>query len=104
LAQELNQQPEFYETYLIELLSLFADKGVGIQYRASDIRYLSSAQVIFILTLHDIESMRSAVGFPSPLVSYFINNSLNEHPGLSACMDAVAEKVRIGERPHRPLF
>jgi phosphatidylinositol 4-kinase len=31
LAQELNQQPEFYETYLIELLSLFADKGVAIQ-------------------------------------------------------------------------
>lgn len=40
--------------------------------------------------------MRSAVGFPSPLVSYFMNNSLNEHPGLSACMDAVAEKVSIG--------
>jgi phosphatidylinositol 4-kinase len=31
LAQELNQQPELYETYLIELLSLFADKGVAIQ-------------------------------------------------------------------------
>ncbi|KAF8163506.1 hypothetical protein B0H34DRAFT_795214 [Crassisporium funariophilum] len=64
-----------------------------IAYRASDIRYLSSGQVIFILTLHDIESMRSAAGFPSSLVSYFINDSLNEHPGLSACMESVAEKV-----------
>ncbi|KAF8969865.1 hypothetical protein BDZ97DRAFT_1937223 [Flammula alnicola] len=64
-----------------------------ISYRASDIRYLSSGQIIFILTLHDIESMRSASGLPSSLVSYFINDSLNDHPGLSACMEAVAEKV-----------
>ncbi|KAF9475060.1 hypothetical protein BDN70DRAFT_996680 [Pholiota conissans] len=64
-----------------------------ISYRASDIRYLSSGQVIFILTLHDIESMRSAAGLPSSLVSYFINDSLNGHPGLSACMEAIAEKV-----------
>lgn len=65
-----------------------------IAYRASDIRYLSSGQVIFILTLHDIESMRSAAGFPSSLVSYFINDSLNVHFGLSACMESIAEKVR----------
>jgi len=31
LAQELNKRPELYETYLVELLSLFADKGVAIQ-------------------------------------------------------------------------
>ena len=65
-----------------------------IAYRTSDIRYLSSGQVIFILTLHDVESMRSAAGFPSSLVSYFINDSLNMHPGLSACMESIAEKVR----------
>ena len=65
-----------------------------IAYRTSDIRYLSSGQVIFILTLHDVESMRSAAGFPSSLVSYFINDSLNIHPGLSACMESIAEKVR----------
>ncbi len=66
-----------------------------ISYRASDIRYLSSGQVIFILMLHDVEGMRSAAGFPSPLVSYFMNNSLNEHPGLSSCMESVAEKVNV---------
>ncbi|CAA7271519.1 unnamed protein product [Cyclocybe aegerita] len=64
-----------------------------ITYRASEIRYLSAGQVIFILTLHDIESMRSAAGYPSSLVSYFINDSLNNHSGLSACMESVAEKV-----------
>lgn len=31
LAQELHRRPELYETYLIELLTLFADKGVAIQ-------------------------------------------------------------------------
>lgn len=31
LAQELHRRPELYEIYLIELLSLFADKGVAIQ-------------------------------------------------------------------------
>lgn len=31
LAQDLHRRPELYETYLIELLSLFADKGVAIQ-------------------------------------------------------------------------
>jgi phosphatidylinositol 4-kinase len=31
LAQELCSRPEFYEIYLVELLSLFTDKGVVIQ-------------------------------------------------------------------------
>lgn len=31
LAQELHKRPEFYGTYLVELLTLFADKGVAIQ-------------------------------------------------------------------------
>lgn len=43
--------------------------------------------------MHDMESMRSAAGLTSSLVSYFINESLNRHPALSACMDSIAEKV-----------
>jgi phosphatidylinositol 4-kinase A len=31
LAQEVRLRPELYEIYLVELLSLFADKGVAIQ-------------------------------------------------------------------------
>ncbi|KAH9843165.1 atypical/PIKK/PI4K protein kinase [Rhodofomes roseus] len=31
LAQELHRRPEFYDIYLVELLTLFADKGVAIQ-------------------------------------------------------------------------
>ncbi|KAF7338006.1 hypothetical protein MVEN_02024500 [Mycena venus] len=201
LAQELDRRPELYEIYLVELLTLFADKGVAIQnlkisnhhvktddmieqlaslllpidallahedfnphlkaeptiislfrnikpalcriaaktpstvleeshdsvasnveynsvirqdyahtiiskhkssltthiaLRASDIRSLSSGQIIFLLTMHDMESMRSAAGLTSSLVSYFINDSLNKHPGLSACMESIAEKVIRG--------
>ncbi|KAJ7286212.1 hypothetical protein C8J57DRAFT_1496884 [Mycena rebaudengoi] len=67
-----------------------------IALRASDIRSLSSGQIIFLLTMHDMESMRSAAGLTSSLVSYFINESLNKHPGLSACMESIAEKVIRG--------
>ena len=45
--------------------------------------------------MHDMESMRSAAGLPSSLVSYFTNDSINKHAGLSACMESVAEKVRM---------
>lgn len=31
LAQELYRRPEFCDIYLVELLTLFADKGVAIQ-------------------------------------------------------------------------
>jgi hypothetical protein len=46
--------------------------------------------------MHDIEAMRAAAGRPSFLASYFVNESLNKHVGLSACMDSVAEKVMRG--------
>lgn len=65
-----------------------------IPLRSSDLRSLSSGQIVFLLTMHDMEIMRSAAGLTSSLVSYFVNDSLNRHPGLSACMDAIAEKVR----------
>jgi len=31
LGRELHRRPELYEIYLVELLTLFADKGVAIQ-------------------------------------------------------------------------
>jgi phosphatidylinositol 4-kinase len=71
-----------------------------ISIRASDIRYLSSGQIIFLLTMHDLESIRSAAGLTSSLVSYFINAGLNKDPGLSACMESIAEKVRHSHLPN----
>ncbi|KAH9952080.1 atypical/PIKK/PI4K protein kinase [Amylocystis lapponica] len=62
----------------------------------SEIRYLLSGQMIFLLCVHDVESMRSAAGLPSSLVSYFINNGLNKISALHICMEAVAEKVIRG--------
>jgi phosphatidylinositol 4-kinase A len=66
-----------------------------IPLRAGDIRYLSSGQVIFLLTMHDMESMRAAAGLTSSLVSYFTNDGLNKHNELSGCMESIAEKVRF---------
>ncbi|KAG6828586.1 hypothetical protein H0H92_007376 [Tricholoma furcatifolium] len=67
-----------------------------ISVHVGDIRHLSSGQIIFVLAMHDIESMRSAAGLTSSLVAYFTNDSINGHPALSACMESVAEKVIRG--------
>ncbi|KAI6131993.1 hypothetical protein EDD16DRAFT_1821529 [Pisolithus croceorrhizus] len=64
-----------------------------IPMRASEVRSLSVGQVLFVLAMHDVETLRSDAGLPSSLVSYFTNPSLNKHAALSACMEAVAEKV-----------
>lgn len=64
-----------------------------ISLRASEIRSLSPGQVIFLLMMHDMESMRSAAGLPSSLVSYFTNSNLNRQSSLIACMESVADKV-----------
>jgi phosphatidylinositol 4-kinase len=65
-----------------------------IAIRAGEIRGLNHGQIVFLLTMHDLESLRSAAGLPSSLVSYFTNTSLNKNVGLSACMESIAEKVR----------
>ncbi|THH29581.1 hypothetical protein EUX98_g4604 [Antrodiella citrinella] len=64
-----------------------------IPLRVTELRGLSPGQVIFLLCMHDLESMRAASGLPSSLVSYFTNNSLNRNAGLVLCMEAVAENV-----------
>ncbi|PFH54176.1 hypothetical protein AMATHDRAFT_52986 [Amanita thiersii Skay4041] len=84
---------EYASSALHEHRELLA-KHMGL--RAYDLRHLSSGQIIFILVMHDMETMRSTAGLTSSLVSYFINDSLNQHPDLSACMDAVADKVIRG--------
>ncbi|KAJ8594622.1 hypothetical protein M405DRAFT_469254 [Rhizopogon salebrosus TDB-379] len=67
-----------------------------ISIRASEIRSLSPGQVVFLLMMHDMESMRSAAGLPSSLVSYFTNGSLNRQTGLIVCMESIVDKVIRG--------
>lgn len=61
--------------------------------RSSEVRHLNPAQVIFLLTMHDLETLRSTEGLPSSLVSYFVNEGLNKPGELAACMDSIAEEV-----------
>ncbi|KAH8117021.1 hypothetical protein DFH11DRAFT_1687803 [Phellopilus nigrolimitatus] len=71
-----------------------------IPLRHSEIRYLLPSQIIFLLTMYDLEAMRSSIGLPSSLPSYFVNESVNKHSALSICMDSVVDKViqvAIGE-------
>jgi phosphatidylinositol 4-kinase len=61
--------------------------------RSHEIKRLNSAQVIFLLTIHDLEVMRSTEGLPSSLVSHFVNEGLNKPGELATCMDSIAEEV-----------
>lgn len=45
--------------------------------------------------MHDLESMRSAAGYPASLMSYFTNSALDKHLALDNCMVAMAEKVTL---------
>ena len=45
--------------------------------------------------MHDIEGLRASEGLPSSLVTYFINDTFNKNPVLSACMEEIAEQVRL---------
>ncbi len=64
-----------------------------LPFKHAEIRSLSSGEVIFLLTMHDLEGMRATAGLPSSLVPYFTNNSINSRTDLSACLDSMAEKV-----------
>jgi phosphatidylinositol 4-kinase A len=65
-----------------------------LSYHHSDIKSLSPGEVILLLAMHDVEGMRAAAGLPSSLVLYFTNGSINSRTALSACMEAMADKVR----------
>ena len=67
-----------------------------IPLRASEVRYLLPGQVLFLLAMHDVESMRAAAGRPASLVTYFINKGINKNLGLLQCMESIAEKVIRG--------
>ncbi|CAL1705565.1 unnamed protein product [Somion occarium] len=97
IANDLEYNPVIRQEYVEDIISkhrLLLQKHIPL--RATEVRGLFPGQIIFLLTMHDVESMRSAAGLPSSLVSYFTNNGLNANAGLAHCMEAVAEKVIRG--------
>ncbi|KAG9126585.1 phosphatidylinositol-4- kinase [Ceratobasidium sp. 392] len=61
--------------------------------RGADIRYLTPTQIVFLLTMHDLETMRAKMFLPSSLVWYFLNEGINKNAPLISCMEAISEKV-----------
>ncbi|QRV86070.1 phosphatidylinositol 3- and 4-kinase [Ceratobasidium sp. AG-Ba] len=80
----------------------FMQNGIGrhratlnkfIPTRGADIRYLTPTQIVYLLTMHDLETMRAKMFLPSSLVWYFLNEGINKNAPLISCMEAIAEKV-----------
>jgi len=67
--------------------------GASAAQISSAIASCPSGQVVFLLTMHDLESFRSAQGLTSSLPSYFTNTGLNKSASLRGCMESIAEKV-----------
>lgn len=88
----------FSSVNLLRFQAITYHKDILTKYfplRGSEIRYLHPGQIIFLLTMHDMETMRSSAGLSSSLVTYFVNSSLNNQNAMSTCMDSIAEKVRV---------
>nr|CDI56699.1 related to phosphatidylinositol-4-kinase [Melanopsichium pennsylvanicum 4] len=66
--------------------------GAVISTHASDVRSFSYAQVTFLSTIYDLECLRSRMGRPSMVLSYFTNEGLN-NSALVGAMQAIADKV-----------
>ncbi|KAI8989762.1 atypical/PIKK/PI4K protein kinase [Trametes punicea] len=81
---------EYVETVISKHRALLTKH---IPLRSGEVRYLLPGQVLFLLAMHDMESMRAAAGLPSSLVSYFVNKGVNKMSALLSCMESVAEKV-----------
>ncbi|KZP21149.1 hypothetical protein FIBSPDRAFT_788486 [Athelia psychrophila] len=97
IANELDYNTVIRHEYAHSIAPKHANVLVKhVSSRTGDARQLSPGQVLFLLAMQDVESMRSAAGLPSSLASYFTNGNINKHDALSNCMDSVAEKVIRG--------
>ncbi|KAF9436184.1 phosphatidylinositol-4- kinase, partial [Entomortierella beljakovae] len=56
------------------------------------IKTLSSAKVVFLLSVYHVETLRSRQGNCSHIVEYFTNTGVNDG-GLSACLESIADQV-----------
>ncbi|PWN26051.1 hypothetical protein BDZ90DRAFT_281021 [Jaminaea rosea] len=59
---------------------------------SSEIRSFGFPQVIFLATIYHLECTRSAMGRPSMILWYFVNQGLNKS-SLVGSMDAIADRV-----------
>ncbi|KAG8969691.1 phosphatidylinositol-4- kinase [Tulasnella sp. 419] len=97
VTSDLEYNPVLRQDYVHMAISQHrATLTKHILLRAAEIKYLSPGQVIFLLTLHDIETLRSSMDLPASLTTYFVNEGMNKSAALASCMDAVAEKVMRG--------
>ncbi|KAI7828997.1 hypothetical protein BC939DRAFT_393774 [Gamsiella multidivaricata] len=60
--------------------------------QAMVIKNLSSAKVVFLLSVYHVETMRSRQGNCSHILQYFMNTGVNDG-GLSACLESIADQV-----------
>ncbi|KAG0207549.1 phosphatidylinositol-4- kinase, partial [Mortierella sp. NVP41] len=60
--------------------------------QTSEIKTLSSAKVVFLLSVYHVETMRSRQGNCSFILQYFMNSGVNDG-GLSSCLEAIADQV-----------
>ncbi|KAF9436833.1 phosphatidylinositol-4- kinase [Entomortierella beljakovae] len=59
---------------------------------SNEIKHLSSAKVVFLLSVYHVETMRSRQGNCSFILKYFMNSGVNDG-GLSTCLEAIADQV-----------
>ncbi|KAG0329284.1 phosphatidylinositol-4- kinase, partial [Podila horticola] len=57
-----------------------------------EIKSLTSAKVVFLLSVYHVETMRSRQGNCSFILKYFMNSGVND-TGLSNCLEAIADQV-----------
>ncbi|KAF9427764.1 phosphatidylinositol-4- kinase, partial [Podila epigama] len=57
-----------------------------------EIKSLTSAKVVFLLSVYHVETMRSRQGNCSFILKYFMNSGVND-AGLAACLEAIADQV-----------
>ncbi|KAG8834446.1 phosphatidylinositol-4- kinase [Serendipita sp. 399] len=97
ITSELEYNPVLRQDYLQEVFHQHrATLTNYIPIRHTEIRYLVAAHVIFLLTFHDLESIRGSRGCPASVSTYFSNKDVNSRESLVVCMDSVAEKVMRG--------
>jgi hypothetical protein len=73
LAQSMKLKPSFYEVYLMEILSLFADKGVAIQTAATT--HNNAAEVTsfyYLSSLSELTNDSSQISHRSCVHSYYL--------------------------------